>query len=112
MTLTSDILPGREAAPGFLWAFAGTAEGGTRRVPIDGLGEALAGPRWVWVHVDLLDQRARSWARTFCGLSPETALLDGTELSELTSEAICLWTSGVMCRTFSISAAVLPRAPA
>lgn len=79
MPLTSDIFPGRETAPGFLWAFAGTAEGETRRVPIEDLGEALAGPRWVWVHVDLLDQRARNWARTFCGLSPETALLDGPD---------------------------------
>lgn len=71
MKQTSDIAPARDSAPGFLWAFAGAASGETLRIPADRIAEARVEHRWLWVHVDLLDQRARGWVQGFCNLPSE-----------------------------------------
>ncbi|MFO1107386.1 MAG: CorA family divalent cation transporter [Amaricoccus sp.] len=82
MKQTSDIAAAHASAPGFLWAFAGSATGETLRIPAEEIAAARAEHRWLWVHVDLLDQRARGWVQSFCSLPSDVTsqLLAGQEV--------------------------------
>ncbi len=100
MKQSSDILAGRDNAPGLLWAFAGDPSGVTRRLPAADLAAALSESNWVWVHVDLLDQRARGWVQGFCDLPPGTTLLEGLE-APLSFERLGAEIRGV-CADFSL----------
>lgn len=74
MTNTPLTLP-RDPAPGFLWAFAAGPRGDTQRLAVDELPQALSERAWVWIHVDLLDQRARGWIQGICRLPTEVTTL-------------------------------------
>lgn len=65
----------RDHAPGFLFAFAGTPSGEATRLGVEDVPRALAERPWVWIHVDLLDQRARGWIQGICRLPTEVTTL-------------------------------------
>ncbi|MBZ9997236.1 hypothetical protein [Mesorhizobium sp. BH1-1-4] len=56
-------------APGLVWAYRGApGEQAVALAPRD-IDAALAMPKgWVWLHVDLVDQRAHSWVSHACAL--------------------------------------------
>lgn len=62
-----------EDAPGMLWAYAGAAGGPTVRVSAADIPAALAARDWVWVHLDLVDQRACGWAQGVVGMADTVA---------------------------------------
>lgn len=69
-----------QRAPGFLWALAAGPGGTAERIDVEHLSEALAERTWVWIHVDLLDQRARGWIQGICRLPTEvTTLIAGQD---------------------------------
>lgn len=68
---------GAEAAPGLLWAYGGYAHGPTRRLAGDELALAIATCDWVWIHVDLIDQRVHDWIAPLCDLPPVAVDLMG-----------------------------------
>lgn len=72
--------PRRDRAPGFLWAFAAGPGGIAERLAVEDLQDAMAERDWVWIHVDLLDQRARGWIQGICRLPTEvTTLIAGQD---------------------------------
>lgn len=86
MAQYSDLAYQSTPSPGLLWAFAGS-NGATIRVAPTDLRAALAERDWVWIHLDMLDQRARGWAQELCALPDEVgALLVGQDVG-LTFEA-------------------------
>ncbi|TPL87202.1 transporter [Mesorhizobium sp. B2-3-12] len=68
-------------APGLVWAYRGApGEQAVALAPRD-IDAALAMPKgWVWLHVDLVDQRAHSWVSHACALPASAhAILEGHE---------------------------------
>ena len=54
---------------GLIWACQRLPNGAIRTLSKGDFGEALASRQgWVWLHVDLVDQRAHSWIGDNCGL--------------------------------------------
>lgn len=81
MEQNSDLPALRPRVPGLLWAYGGGPNGETVRFAADELPAAIAAGQWVWVHVDLIDQRARAWIQGICDLPTEvTTLLAGQEV--------------------------------
>lgn len=66
-----------DAAPGLLWAYGGYAGGPTQRLTGDDLARAIGSFDWVWIHVDLIDQRVHGWVVPLCDLPPVAADLMG-----------------------------------
>lgn len=62
-----------EEAQGLLWAYAGSATGPAVRLSAAEIPAALATQAWVWIHLDLVDQRACGWAQGVVGLSDALA---------------------------------------
>lgn len=80
MTESARFPSRRDRAPGFLWALAAGPGGGAERIDVEDLPRALAERAWVWIHVDLLDQRARGWIQGICRLPTEvTTLIAGQD---------------------------------
>lgn len=80
MTENPHFPPRRDRAPGFLWAFAPGPGGEAERLTVEDLPQALQTRPWVWIHVDLLDQRARGWVQGICRLPTEvTTLIAGQD---------------------------------
>lgn len=69
--------PVRETTPGLLWAYGGRSDGPTRRLAGEDLTTAMACCDWVWIHVDLIDQRVHDWITPLCGLPPVAVELMG-----------------------------------
>ena len=59
--------PASGPAPGLLWAYAADEGGPPVRLAIDEIPAALAGSAWVWINVDLIDQRVHRWIGALCG---------------------------------------------
>lgn len=80
MTETPSFPTRRDRAPGFLWAFAAGPGGAAERLAVEDLPRAIEERPWVWLHVDLLDQRARGWIQGVCRLPTEvTTLIAGQD---------------------------------
>ncbi|MDX8490493.1 hypothetical protein RFN29_02775 [Mesorhizobium sp. VK22B] len=71
----------RHHAPGLVWAYRGTADAAPQPIAPKDIEAALAEPDgWVWLHVDLIDQRAHSWISHACALPQSAhAILEGHE---------------------------------
>ncbi|UCI08745.1 CorA family divalent cation transporter [Mesorhizobium sp. B1-1-8] len=71
----------RHHAPGLVWAYRGTAGGPPEPLLPKDIKAALAAPDgWVWLHVDLIDQRAHAWINHACALPHSAhAILEGHE---------------------------------
>lgn len=66
--------------PGLLWAYAGGGGRPTVRVPPREIPAAMATHDWVWIAVDLIDQRVHDWLRETGRLGPAaSALMAGLE---------------------------------
>lgn len=66
--------------PGLLWAYAGGGDGPTVRLTASGIQAAMAEREWVWIAVDLIDQRVHDWIRAVGHLGPAaSALMGGLE---------------------------------
>ncbi|WP_156938143.1 hypothetical protein [Mesorhizobium sp. WSM3626] len=71
----------QHSAPGLVWAYRGLpGKPAVALAPRD-IDAALAMPEgWVWLHVDLVDQRAHSWVSHACALPASAhAILEGHE---------------------------------
>lgn len=83
MDLSATPLPEQFAVdrpPGLLWAYAGAAGRTPVRLRAREIPAALEGDGWVWIAVDLIDQRAPGWVRDVCSLGPAaTGLLAGLD---------------------------------
>lgn len=57
-------------SPGLIWAFHRNARSGETRMipPADINATIAANSGWVWLHVDLVDQRAHGWLNETCAL--------------------------------------------
>lgn len=64
-----------DVLPGLLWAYSGSP--GERPVSLDpaDVAGALATEDWVWLHVDLIDQRMPGWIGDLCTLSADASAL-------------------------------------
>ena len=62
-------------APGLLWAYAASEGGAPARLAIEEIPAALQRSDWVWINVDLIDQRVHRWVGEICGVDPADALL-------------------------------------
>lgn len=62
-----------DVLPGALWLYAGRAGRSAAKLRPEDLRRALAEDDWVWVHLDLLDQRVHRWVGEVCGLAPDAA---------------------------------------
>src|SRR6478736_7278308 len=72
---------GQAELPGLLWAYAGRANEDTVRLAPSEIAAALVERDWTWIHVDLIDQRARGWIQGICDLPTEvTTLLAGQDV--------------------------------
>jgi zinc transporter len=71
----------RQHAPGLIWAYRGGAGASPEPLAPKDVEAALAAPDgWVWLHVDLIDQRAHSWISQACALPQSAhAILEGHE---------------------------------
>jgi len=74
-------VPAREALPGLIGAWQGGSVMGVKPLDPQEIEAALAAEEgWVWLHVDLVDQRMQGWLSTRCALPPAArALLEGHE---------------------------------
>ncbi len=77
MPATSIGSDATDATPGLLWAFGGRAGGPTQRLEGSDLALAIATFDWVWIHVDLIDQRIQEWLVPLCDLPPAAVDLMG-----------------------------------
>ncbi|TPJ18731.1 hypothetical protein FJW04_05280 [Mesorhizobium sp. B2-7-3] len=67
-------------APGLVWAYHRLPGKTPVALAPRDIGAALAMPGWVWLHVDLVDQRAHSWVSHACALPASAhAILEGHE---------------------------------
>ncbi len=57
----SAVEPASPRAPGLVWAYAGTADSAPVRLAVEEIPAAMAGDGWVWINVDLIDQRVHGW---------------------------------------------------
>ncbi|MCO5066622.1 MAG: hypothetical protein M9924_19755 [Rhizobiaceae bacterium] len=67
-------------APGLVWAFrGGVPSQAAKRLTAEEIPAALAERQgWVWLHVDLVDQRIHGWLETMCALPKAScAVLEG-----------------------------------
>lgn len=73
----------REHPPGLVGAWRGAADGRVKLIPPAQIDEALAAEDgWVWLHVDLVDQRMQGWLTGRCTLPVAArAVLDGHDES-------------------------------
>ncbi|MFT3972310.1 MAG: CorA family divalent cation transporter [Amaricoccus sp.] len=77
----SPRVPSRsDRAPGLLWAIAASPSGSAERLTVEDLPRAIEERAWMWIHVDLLDQRTRGWIQGICRLPTEvTTLIAGQD---------------------------------
>lgn len=73
----------REHPPGLVGAWRGAADGRVKLIPPAQIDEALAAEDgWVWLHVDLVDQRMQGWLSGCCPLpAAARAILEGHDES-------------------------------
>ncbi|MDX8523198.1 CorA family divalent cation transporter [Mesorhizobium sp. MSK_1335] len=71
----------RHHAPGLIWAYRGNADAPAQPIAPKDIEAAIAAQDgWVWLHVDLIDQRAHSWISQACALPQSAhAILEGHE---------------------------------
>ncbi len=74
-----NLLSGIDHAPGLIGAYGGRAGERVRQLSSDEIDAALSsGDGWVWLHVDLVDQRAQGWVGSRCALpAAARAILEG-----------------------------------
>jgi zinc transporter len=65
--------------PGLVWAYRGTPGQPATVLAAKDINAALASREgWVWLHVDLVDQRSHGWVGEICSLPPNSrAILEG-----------------------------------
>ena len=80
-TANLPLLIAETAVPGLVWAFRAPPRQRAATLAPSEILSALAEPTgWVWLHVDLLDQRAPSWLTRHCALPASArAILDAHE---------------------------------
>lgn len=64
-----------DVLPGLLWAYSGSAGERPVLLAAEEVAAALATDDWVWLHVDLIDQRMPGWIGEVCDLSGDASAL-------------------------------------